>query len=127
MPKGRPRFASAGSGRPFAYTPTKTRDYEKALAKRAGEVMSGRSLLTGPLEMTVWAYLPVPRSWSKAKRQRALSGEIWPVVKPDWDNIGKITDALNCVVWLDDNQIVSATVLKLYSDNPRLQIRVEQL
>lgn len=124
--KGRLRHALIGK-RVVGYTPSKTRDYEKALAQEADKVWGGRPLLTGALKLTVWAYMGIPRSWSKAKKERALSGDLRPVTRPDWDNFGKITDALNCVIWADDNQIVSGTVYKLYSDKPRLEIQVEEI
>jgi len=126
IPKGRPKFASI-NGRAIAYTPKKTRDYEARLTQEARKAMAGRPLLTGALELTVWAYIGVPKSWSKAKKERALQGSLRPVTRPDWDNYAKITDALNCVIWADDNQIVTGTVHKFYTNNPRLQVMVQEI
>lgn len=124
--KGRPRFASIG-GRPLAFTPAKTRKYEAGLKFAAQEAMAGRALLTGPLLMEVTASLPIPRSWSQKKQRAALAGEIAPLTRPDLDNYAKIAaDALNCVVFLDDSQIVELLASKQYSDMPGLLIRVEQ-
>ncbi len=72
------------------------------------------------VDMRVIAYLPIPKSTSKVKRAKMLTGEIRPTVKPDFDNIGKlIADALNKVAYDDDKCIVDAQVRKFYSDHPR--------
>lgn len=117
-PRGKKAFATI-------YTPAETRAYEQALAKAAKVAMRGRPLFTGPLSLTVMAYMPVPKSWSKKDRDAALSGKIRPTVKPDWDNIGKMTDALKDVVWKDDTQVVDGMVVKFYDEKPRLYIKVE--
>lgn len=120
--KERPRFVRA-SGR--AFTPAATRSYEAALRYRAQEVMGETPPLTGPLEVLVVAGFPIPQSMSKGKRAQALIGELRPVVKPDIDNLLKCFDALNGVVWVDDKQIVVATVKKLYALDPALSIQVK--
>ena len=119
--KGRPRF-SRKSG--TVYTPEKTARYEERLAWTAQSVMEGHPLLTEALEVTVRAFVEIPKSKSKRFREAALAGKIRPVTKPDVDNFGKCIDALNKVVWVDDSQISDLTVQKRYSDRPRLEIYV---
>ena len=122
--KGRPRF-SRRTG--TAYTPAKTRSYEAQLKFAAESVMQGRPPLQGALRVEVQAMMPVPASWSKKKTAAALTGEIRPTVRPDWENLAKTLDALNQVVWRDDAQIVAGEVHKTYSDRPRLIVKVEAL
>ena len=82
----------------------------------------------GPLKLTITAYFPIPSSASKKKKELMLAGIIRPTIKPDWDNIGKIvTDALNHLAYDDDKQIVEAIVRKLYSDEPRVEIEIEEV
>jgi Holliday junction resolvase RusA-like endonuclease len=109
------------------YTPSRTRRYEEQLAAQAARVMGNRSPMAGPVHVQVCAYIPVPKGWSKGKRAVALSGEIRPIVKPDWDNYAKVCDALNRVVWIDDKQVIVGRVEKFYSDRPRLRIVVTEL
>ena len=60
------------------------------------------------------AIFPIPKSWSKKKRELALKCEILPG-KPDWDNIGKIIcDALNGVLYEDDACVFGGVVVKRY-------------
>ena len=67
------------------------------------------------LEIKIDVFFSVPQSFSKKKREQALTDEIRPTVKPDWDNISKnICDALNGVAFPDDKAIVSGTVNKYY-------------
>ena len=119
--KGRPRFVRATG---HAFTPAKTRSYESMLQGAALDVMNGTPPLEGPLEATVEAHFPVPASWSKSKRAAALLGVTRPTTKPDVDNLLKILDALNAVVFHDDKQIVVATISKHYSERPRLVVTV---
>lgn len=127
VPKGRPRFVSRG-GKAEAYTPNKTRSYERTLGWAARAVMGARPLLTGPLSMSVVVYLSTPASWSRARRRRAIAGEIAPYRKPDLDNFVKcVIDSLNCVVYCDDAQIVFLTASKRYSDRPRVWVEVSTI
>ncbi len=124
-PMGKERVRMTRQG--HAYTPERTVNYESRLALAAQQVMAGRALLDGPLEVSVEAHMPVAESKPKKWRAAALAGEIRPVKKPDWDNFGKILDALNLVVWVDDSQIVEGRVRKFYSDQPRMEIHVRPL
>lgn len=124
-PMGKERVRMTRQG--HAYTPERTVNYESRLAFAAQQAMAGRALLDGPLEVHVSAYMPIAESKPKKWRAAALAGEIRPTKKPDWDNFGKILDALNLVVWVDDSQIVDGRVQKFYSDQPRMEIIVRPL
>lgn len=118
--KGRPRF-SRKSG--TVYTPEKTARYEERLAWAAQSVMRGRALLEGALTATVRFYVEIPASWSQKKQREALTGQLFPIKKPDIDNSIKLVfDALNKVVYHDDCQIISVVSVKRYSDRPRTEI-----
>lgn len=119
--KGRPRF-SRKSG--TAYTPAKTRSYEEALGYAARAAMVGKKPLTGPISVHVIASFPIPASWPKKKQAAARAGEIRPTVRPDWENVAKVLDAFNKIVWEDDAQIVSGLITKDYSDHPSLHVMV---
>ena len=113
--KGRPRFSSVG-GRPRSYTPAVTRDYESLIAARAAEAMAGREPLQTPLTVYIYASMSVPLSWSKAKRQAALDGDIYPA-RPDVDNIAKtVLDGMQGVVFENDSQVTYLKVSKKYAD-----------
>lgn len=131
--KGRPRFRIVTPKNkkipPFVhvYTPKETADYEAAL-KLAGRVaMRNRPPFAGPLKVTVTAVMPVPMSWSRKKRDAALAGSLWPIVTPDWDNIAKMVDGLNHVVWLDDKQIVDGRCIKKYGESPLLEVKISEI
>jgi Holliday junction resolvase RusA-like endonuclease len=118
--KGRARVTRSG----VAYTPAKTRSYETALRWAAQVAMKGRKPFTGPLSLTIEAFMPIPRSWSKKRQQMADAGSLRPTGRPDLDNILKATDALNAIAWVDDSQVVDVHCTKLYSDIPRLVVTV---
>lgn len=127
--KARPRFrnVTTRAGRQFTttYTPAQTRKYEDVLRYAAQQAMGNRPPLDGALTVTVDAFFPIPTSWSNKQRERALTGILWPTKKPDWDNLAKILDSFNEVVWRDDCQVVNGTVRKAYSQRPRLRVTVQ--
>jgi Holliday junction resolvase RusA-like endonuclease len=118
--KERPRLTKAG----HVYTPEKTRDYEAALKYAAKEAMGDRAPLDGPIIVDIEVKVPIAQSWPKKRQDAARAGIERPTKKPDWDNFGKMLDALNLVVWIDDSQIVEGRVRKYYSDKPGMWIRV---
>ena len=112
--KERPRFTQNGE----TYTPKKTKDYEKLVAW-AYQCEAHGAKFTGTIRVDIAAIYPVPHSWSKRKQEEAIDNRILPMVKPDWDNIGKIVcDALNGIAYTDDAAITDATVCKRYGNPP---------
>lgn len=126
---GTKRDAATGKVKPFVFShpDPKTANYEMRLAYAAQVQMVGRSLFDGPLEVHVLAFLEIPVSKPKRWRGAALAGLVYPIGKPDLDNLAKILDALNGVVWTDDARIVNAVTVKRYSDRPRLEISIWEL
>lgn len=124
--KGRPRFriVRPSNGPQFVntYTDAATRDYENDLRVVAKQAMQGRVKFEGPVLVKVIARMPIPQSWPIKKQNDAIAGRVRPTGKPDADNLLKVIDALNDVVWRDDSQVVSAFVSKVYSDAPALVI-----
>lgn len=117
--KARPRVTMIG-GRARAYTPKKSADWEKhiraSLQCRPTDV---------PVALKIQFYMPIPKSYSKAKRQQAIDGLMLPSKKPDIDNLIKaVMDALNGYAWLDDNQVVQVSAVKRYSETAGVWIEV---
>ncbi len=81
-----------------------------------------------PLQAIISVYMPIPKGFSKVKRNSSLSGDLRPIVKPDCDNIAKnINDALNGIAYPDDKQIVSLMVNKFYSDDERVTVAIQDI
>jgi Holliday junction resolvase RusA-like endonuclease len=123
--KGRARIGRTRSGQTVAYTPGKTRSYEALVALAAQQAMAGRAPYAKEqtLFLRVDAYLPVPASWSKTKRQAALDGAIRPSVRPDLDNyIKAVADGCNGILFCDDSSVVQIWAAKMYGDVPRLVV-----
>ena len=119
--KGRPRF-DPRTMRP--YKDPKTEDYEKALGWKAREAMRGRQPVHGPLDIIMIAKFPIPKDFNAAQRRDAIVGLLRPLSKPDADNIAKMKDALNKIVWTDDALVVDETVRKFFALEPSLLIQV---
>lgn len=111
--KARPRFSPRSH---TIYTPSKTTAYERIIAlefKTAG----GKCLPAGHyVAVDVLAFFPIPKSYSRHKRQDCIDGKIRPDKKPDSDNILKVVlDGLNGYAYDDDKQIVEAICRKYYT------------
>lgn len=130
VPKGRPRFARVG-GFVKAYTPDKTRAYERLVHDYAAiEVIRAKPIvfpLICPLRVVLNAYMTIPVSWAKKKHHDAINGLILPTSKPDFDNLLKTLDGLNGLVWNDDAQIVDGRAIKRYSENPRMEVDIFEI
>ena len=124
-PMGKERVRVTRTGR--AYTPERTLNFEARLAHAAQLAMGNRPLFEGPLAVVVEAFMPIAESKPKKWRAAALVGSIRPTKKPDWDNVGKMLDALNLIVWQDDAQIVDGRVIKWFSGSPRTVVTVQQM
>lgn len=110
------------------YPDPQTESYESVVSEYAGLLMRGNPPTTKPLALMVHAFREIPMSWSARDREGALVGAIRPTSRPDGDNYLKmVQDALNKVVYMDDSQIVNASVLKEYSDKPALRIELREM
>ena len=123
--KGRPRFSRQGQ---FVrtYTPAKTANYENLVVLEYQN--AGGKMHDGMISMTVKAFYPIPKSTSKKQRSRMVNGVVRPTKKPDTDNILKIVaDALNGIAYKDDSQIVTSHIEKWYSDEPHMDVNIEEV
>jgi Holliday junction resolvase RusA-like endonuclease len=119
--KARPRVSKNG----HVYTPQKTRDYERHIRDSWAE-QCPHVPLTGAVRVQVIAYFPWAKSWTKAKKQAAADGVIFPTGRPDADNILKIVcDALNGLAWVDDSRCVVKEVRKKYAVGQEPHVDVE--
>ena len=120
--KARARFNGASG----VYTPVKTAAYETAIGILARASMRGKEQLTGALHLEMRAVMPIPKSWSRAKTDAAILGEIRPTGKPDIDNILKaVADGMNKIVYPDDSAIVSVNSSKVYGQQSFVVVTVK--
>ena len=94
------------------------KSYENALYMLAVNAMRGKELITGAVRVKALFYFKRPK---RCKRP-------YPTVKPDDDNLCKVRDAFNGVVWVDDSQVVESHLYKLYTDGePYSTFEIEAL
>ena len=103
----------AGRKGGFTYTPKKTRSAEDFIKFAVGQQWK-EAPLDEPLDLEVFVFTEKPKSTPK----RVL----FPAVKPDWDNLGKLVgDSLNGILWKDDSRIVDGAVRKRFCDSAHPQ------
>lgn len=126
--QARPRATRMGKGIRL-YDPKKVSIFKRQLGMLARQQMLDRGLepYDGPLEVCMEFYRPVQASISRKERSRRLSGAHRPTVKPDLDNYIKSTsDALNGILWVDDNLIISLEAKKFYAERPHLIVEIRK-
>ena len=123
-PQKQTRFSCRG-GIPHAYDPSKK---EKERIQWQVKPLAPKNALQGPLELTIWFFLPIPKA-TPSKRKLAMSNRvILPNIKPDIDNLAYIvTNALKNLVYEDDKQICHMRLYKLYGAEPKTVIRIRPI
>lgn len=125
--KQRPQFCFKGK---YAYTPKKTKDFQSIIAGYAAIFMKDNCLTItdGPIAINVIIDMKVPKSWSKAKKEAALNGEVRVIKKPDNDNMEKaIWDSMEQIVYFNDSQIVDNCCRKFYGVEDIIHISIRYL
>jgi Holliday junction resolvase RusA-like endonuclease len=126
--KARARTVRARGGGTFSYTPEGTVLYENLI--KTSYFQECRTSFQGevPLEVHIKTFYGIPKSTGKRKRQEMLSGLLFPVKKPDIDNVVKcILDALNGVAFHDDTQVVRLYAEKHYAEDPRVEVEIREI
>ncbi|WP_217634736.1 RusA family crossover junction endodeoxyribonuclease [Paenibacillus naphthalenovorans] len=99
--------------------------YKEQIAWAARQQYKGAPM-TGPIEVNLTFYMPIPGSWS-IKKKLLMDGKLH-ATKPDRDNLEKgVCDALNKIIWKDDGQVCDGRTVKYYSSNPRVEIEIKEL
>lgn len=130
-PQGKARartFYDGRVGRSISVTPGHTILYENLIKEMylqaAGGIQEERGI---PILLRIIARFEPPKSASKKEKLAMLDGRVFPLKKPDIDNIVKVVaDALNGVAYHDDTQIVQVIAKKVYSALDGLDVTVEE-
>lgn len=130
-PQGKARartFYNPNIGKHQSITPDNTTLYENLVKTMYIQEAQGcRFEKETPLTLRIIARYAPAKSTSKKKMQQMLDGEIFPLKKPDMDNIVKvIADALNSVAYQDDSQIVLVKAKKVYSAVEGVDVTIEE-
>lgn len=141
--KARPRFrvVSPHGRKPFVqtYTPADTTSYERQVYLESIAYRRQIGIFEGPVRISILIGMPIPESYTKARKQQIREGFIAHTGKPDIDNVVKaILDGLvrssgagatreHAGLLKDDTQVVQLNVIKDFTDEPRVTVRVTEL
>lgn len=85
-------------------------------------------LLVGPISVEATYEMPIPKALLKKKKDLIRQGLIFPIKRPDLDNLNKfLLDVLKEHVFVDDSQVVEILAKKIYSDHPQTIIHIKPL
>lgn len=127
IPKAKERPRIGRNNR--TYTPNKTVKAETEIQKSfLGQVGLLEPIPDGAVELRIYFYYAVPKSWTKAAKGSAIAGGFYKTSTPDIDNLIKtVKDALNGHAYQDDSQIASLVTSKRYADRERTVIHITWL
>lgn len=81
-----------------------------------------------PTKIYIDSYFPIPTGMNRFEKILAELGLIRPVVKPDWDNVGKTySDMIQKNLLLEDCMIIEGVSRKYYSSRPRVEIELKYM
>ena len=79
----------------------------------------------GAVVVYMKCFFPIPKSWTKAQKEKAMDETIIHAIKPDKDNLEKTYyDIIKKIIITDDARIWRGTTDKYYSPNPRTEIYI---
>lgn len=117
--KGRPRMMRTG----HTYTPPGTAAYENLVRLSFARTYPNHTPISGRVMAEISIYYPIPKSWPKKRWELWKAGEVFPLVKPDIDNVVKaVLDSLNNIAFTDDSHVTDAAIKKRYSEIPRVDV-----
>lgn len=87
------------------------------------QLPSGFRMIDTPIKLKILYSMPIPKSTSKKKKLLMEDGP--HVKKPDLDNLYKMFDSFNGVLWEDDSLIYSIQMEKIYSTTPQTTLNIE--
>lgn len=94
----------------------------------AGQLMKGRQLYTGPLELHATFYFTRPKGHYDSKGRLKRSAAKRPTVPPDLTKILRgLEDGLNEILWDDDKFVVTTFARKMYcpvDEEARTEVKV---
>ena len=124
------RHFNPTSGKTHSFTPPKTRNFQALARLSFMGAYPDFIPMTGPIQMRLEIYMPIPSSMKKAERIIAEENElvVYHIKKPDGKNIRwGVEDALEGVAFVNDSQVCMYSDVKTYSSRPRVEITIQQL
>jgi len=123
IPKARPRMGKQG----VVYDPQKkvSNKIRCQLLQQIGAKGALRRV-QGACTVDMTFYTPIPNSWSHKRTMDVLGKP--DVTRPALDNYAKFyCDLMNDLIYADDNQITELWCEKVYSDVPKVSIKIQEL
>lgn len=102
-------------------------DYKKIIYYEILKQLGGRyDPIDAAIGVTIRFKMPIPASWPKNKKAAAVNQ--LHTKKPDIDNLVKgLFDAVNGLLWVDDNRVAQMMVTKVYADDPGIELIVDPI
>ena len=124
VPKATPRPRTGRAGHFYV---SGASDYKKIFSKFYEENQD-LGIITTPCEFYCTSYLPIPKDMKILDQILAEIGFIYPLKKPDFDNLAKTySDMIQGTLLYDDCLIIKGVSKKYYSVKPRIEIRLRYM
>lgn len=124
--KKRPRMARIGKFT-HAYDPAENKAYARRVVQEFKKKYSSSDKFKDgvPLMMIVVADFEIPAYLPKKTQEEMRQKKLYPVKRPDIDNVSKaVMDSLNKIAYYDDQQIVGLLIIKKYEEKAQVTFRI---
>lgn len=82
----------------------------------------------GPVQLDITFFMPIPKGTPKLKTKQMINQTIYPIKRPDIDNLSYIVvNAMKGIIYEDDSQIVDLNLHKRYGETPKTVVKVLEL
>lgn len=123
VPKATPRPRSGRNGVFYVKGAADNKKFFKEFVKN-----EDIPLITTPTRFKGYFYLPIPNTMHPVEKILAEMGFIYPISKPDWDNLAKAyCDMIQGLLLYDDSLVVDGESHKRYSIKPRIEIEISYM
>jgi len=87
-----------------------------------------KELYSGPVQLDLTFYMPIPKGTPKMKTKQMINQVIYPIKRPDIDNLSYIVvNAMKGLIYEDDSQVVDLNLHKRYGETPKTVVKVVPL
>ncbi len=120
LPQSTPRPRSGKRGIFYVKGARENSDFFKDFIESSG---NDYGIITTPTIILIDTYHPIPNDMNRVEKILSELKFIRPIIKPDWDNLGKTySDMIQKHLLVDDSIIIDGRVRKFYSFKPRVEI-----
>lgn len=120
----RPRYSNKLQG----FYVSGAKEYSDLFKEFIDNIDNKPNIITTPTIFKIKTFHPIPNNMNKIEKVLAELRLIYPINKPDFDNLAKTySDMTQKHLLMDDSIIIKSTIEKYYSCRPRIEVEFQYM